>query len=128
MVGPLKTAPGCFNHIFIAIDKFTKWIEVKPLVKTTGAKAAEFFDDIKHRFGIPHRIITDLGSNITGSEFFDFCEGHGIEVYYVSVTHPRANGQVERANGMILQGPKALLYKPLKKYSGKWVQELPVVV
>ena len=115
MVGPLKTTPGGFNHIFVAIDKFTKWIEVKPLVKTTGAKAAEFFDDIKHRFGIPHHIITDLSSNFTGSEFFDFCEGHGIEVYYVSVTHPRANGQVERANGMILQGPKARLYEPLKK-------------
>jgi transposase InsO family protein len=26
------------------------------------------------RFGIPNSIITDLGSNFTSSEFFDFCE------------------------------------------------------
>ena len=127
-VRPLKTVPGSFNHIFIAIDKFTKWIDVKPLVKTTGAKAAKFFDEIIHRFGVPHRIITDLGSNFTGSEFFDFCEDHGIEVCYVSVTHPRANGQVEHTNRMILQGLKARLYEPLKKYGGKWVQELPAMV
>jgi transposase InsO family protein len=102
MVGPLKIAPGRFNHIFVAIDKFTKWIEVKPLVKTTRAKVAKFFDDIIHRFGIPYRIITDLGSNFTGSEFFDFCKDHEIKVCYVSMAHPRANGQVECANEMIL--------------------------
>jgi hypothetical protein len=29
-----------------------------------------------------------------------------MEVKYVSVAHPRANGQVERANGMIIDGLK----------------------
>jgi hypothetical protein len=28
----------------------------------------------------------------------------------VSVAHPRANGQVERANGMIFEGLKKILY------------------
>jgi hypothetical protein len=26
MIGPLPTAPGGFNRVFVAIDKFTKWI------------------------------------------------------------------------------------------------------
>jgi hypothetical protein len=30
MIGPLPTAPGGFNRVLVAIDKFTKWIEVKP--------------------------------------------------------------------------------------------------
>ena len=51
MVGPLKTAVGGYNHIFVAIDKFTKWIEVKPVIATTAAKAAEFIEEISHRFG-----------------------------------------------------------------------------
>jgi transposase InsO family protein len=34
----------------------------------------EFLQDIIFRFGIPNSIITDLGSNFTSSEFFDFCE------------------------------------------------------
>ena len=55
-------AIGGYNHIFVAIDKFTKWIEVKPVTATTAAKAAEFIEEISHRFGVPNRIITDLGT------------------------------------------------------------------
>jgi hypothetical protein len=58
----------------VAIDKFTKWIEFKPIVSLTSAKAVEFIQDIIFRFGIPNSIITDLGSNFTSSEFFDFYE------------------------------------------------------
>ena len=58
-MGPLKTAVGGYNHIFMAIDKFTKWIEVKPVTATTATKAAEFIEEISHRFGVPNRIITD---------------------------------------------------------------------
>ena len=61
-VGPLKKAKGGFEYIFVAIDKFTKWIEYKPLAKYSATKAVEFIQDIMHRFGMPNRIITDLGS------------------------------------------------------------------
>ena len=48
MVGPLKIAVGGYNHIFVAIDKFTKWIKVKLVTATTAAKAAEFIEEISH--------------------------------------------------------------------------------
>jgi len=63
MIGPFKKAPGGFDHVLVAIDKFTKWIEVKPVRKHTAAKTIEFFTDITHRFGVPNRIITDNGTN-----------------------------------------------------------------
>jgi transposase InsO family protein len=66
----------------------------------------EFIQDIIFRFGILNSIITDLGSNFTNSEFFDFCEQRSIQIKYTSVAHPRANGQVERANRMILEALK----------------------
>jgi hypothetical protein len=31
MIGPLPNAPGGFNMVLVAIDKFTKWIEVNPV-------------------------------------------------------------------------------------------------
>ena len=37
-------------------------------------------------------------------------------------------GQVERANGLILQGLKARIFDPIEKYGSKWIQELPRVV
>jgi hypothetical protein len=44
------------------------------------------------------------------------------------VVHPQTNGQVERANGMILHGLKPRIFDRLNKSSQKWLQELPVVV
>jgi transposase-like protein len=56
---------GGFEYVFVAINKFTKWIKYKLLVKYSIAKAVEFIQDIMHRFGIPNRVITDLGSPFT---------------------------------------------------------------
>ena len=42
MVGPFKTAPGGYTHLLVAVDKFTKWVEAKPIKKLDGATAANF--------------------------------------------------------------------------------------
>ncbi|XP_039804888.1 uncharacterized protein LOC120669154 [Panicum virgatum] len=86
----LADARNIDSHIFVAIDKFTKWIEVKLVTATTAVKAAEFIEEISHRFGVQ-------------------CH-------------------VERANGLILQGLKARIFDPIKKYGAKWLQKLPRVV
>ena len=44
------------------------------------------------------------------------------------MAHLRANGQVERANGMILEELKKLLFEKEQKHLGKWLKELLVVV
>ena len=54
MIRPLTTAPGGFNHILVAVDKFTKWIEYKPIVKIKSDRAVDFISDIIHRFGFQH--------------------------------------------------------------------------
>ena len=69
-----------YTHLFIAIDKFTKWIEAKPVTTITAAKAKEFFQDIVVRFGDPNRIITYNGTQFTGSEFKDWCEELSIRI------------------------------------------------
>ena len=50
------------------VDKFTKWIEAKP-VKTVDSKPViDFISEVVHRYGVPHNIITDNGSNFTAEE------------------------------------------------------------
>jgi transposase InsO family protein len=110
------------------IDKFSKWIEYKPLTKATVEKAVELLDEIIHRFGLPNSIITDLGSTFTSSTFWDFCDDRSIAVKYVSVAHPRANGQVKRANGMILDALKKRLYRENNEAPGQWLKELPTII
>jgi hypothetical protein len=74
MIGPFKKAQGGYTCILVDIDKVTKWIEYKPIASLTSEKAVEFIQEIMFRFGLPSSIITDLGSNFTSSEFFDFCK------------------------------------------------------
>ena len=114
--------------MYVAIDKFSKWIEYKPLVSATAKKAVELFEDIIHRFGLPNNIMTDLGTTFTGHHFWDFCKDRCIFIKYVSIVHPRANGQVERANNMILDALKKRLYQKAEKHLGRWLKELPAVV
>jgi hypothetical protein len=128
MIGPFKPAPGNFKCVFVLIEKFSKWIEYMPLTKTSSEKAVEFLDQIIHHFGLPNSIITDLGTQFTGSAFWDFYDERSIVVKYVSVAHPRANGQVKRSNGMILDVLKKRLYREHDKAPGRWLKELPAVV
>jgi len=128
MIGPFKPALGNFKCVFVLIDKFSKWIEYMPLVKSTSEKAIEFHNQIIHRFRVPNSIITDRGTQFTGTTFWDFCDDRGIVMKYVSVAHPRANGQVERANGMIIDSLKKWLYTENDKAPGWWMKELPAVV
>jgi hypothetical protein len=51
-----------FTHLLVAIDKFSKWIKVRPLTSIGSEQAVAFFTNIIHRFGIPNSIITDNGT------------------------------------------------------------------
>jgi hypothetical protein len=97
MIGPLAMVLGGFTHVLVAIDKFTKWIEYKLITKILADRVVSFICDILYCFGFPNTIITDLGSNFHSQEFWEFCENSTIEVKYVLVAHPWANGQVEHA-------------------------------
>jgi hypothetical protein len=66
MVGPLRQEPGGFTHLLVAVDKFSKWIEVRPIVNIRSEEAVSFFIDIIYRFSIPNTIITDNDTQFTG--------------------------------------------------------------
>jgi transposase InsO family protein len=88
------------------VDKFTKWIEVKPTTSIIAGKVVEFIREIMCQFGVPNNIITNNGTQFNAREFKDFCADLGIKINYALVLHPQSNGQAERSNGMILQGLK----------------------
>ncbi|KAK1686981.1 hypothetical protein QYE76_047829 [Lolium multiflorum] len=100
MVGPFKTARGGMTHLLVMIDKFTKWIEAKPIKKLDGSTAVTFLTEIIVRFGYPHSIITDNDSNFSQGIFSRYCGEMGIRMALASVAHPESNGQVEKALGL----------------------------
>jgi transposase InsO family protein len=128
IVGPLRKAPGGYTHLLVAVDKFSKWVEVRPITNLRAEQAVTFFTDIIYWFGVPSFIITDNRSQFTGRKFLEFCDKFHIRVDWAAVAHPQTNGQVERANGLILLGLKPRIFDGLNKSGRKWLQELPVVV
>ena len=102
LIGSLQRAPEGYTHLLVAVDKFSKWIETRPIAKIKSEQAVQFFTDIVYSFGVPNSIITDNGTQFIGKKFLRFCDDFYIRVDWSAVVHPQTNGQVERANGMIL--------------------------
>nr|CAH67296.1 OSIGBa0103O01.14 [Oryza sativa]CAH67380.1 OSIGBa0159F11.4 [Oryza sativa] len=128
ILGPFRRAPGGFEYLYVAIDKFTKWPEAYPVDKIDKHSALKFIKGITARFGVPNRIITDNGTQFTSELFGDYCEDMGIKLCFASPAHPRSNGQVERANAEILKGLKTKTFNILKKHGDSWIEELPAVL
>ena len=98
MVGLFSKSPCHKTHLLVAVDKFTKWVKVEPVSRVDGASAVRFFKKIATRFGYPHSIITDNGTNLSIREMAKFCGENNIRLDLASVAHPQSNGQAERAN------------------------------
>jgi hypothetical protein len=129
MVGKLhKSWPGGHVYMLLAVDKFTKWVEAAPVTTQDSIAAINFIKSIVFHFVVPHSIITDNGTNFTSKEFKSYCESIGIKLKFASVEHPKANGQVEKANGLICNRIKKRLLAPLEKDKHAWVDELPSVL
>jgi transposase InsO family protein len=103
------------------VNKFIKWIDVKPASSITVAKVVEFIRDIMYLFGVANNIITDNGTQFTARELKDFCAYSGIKINNASVSHLQSNGQVEHSNGMILpMGPTDDRVEPRTTYHSHW--------
>ena len=74
-----------FTHVLVAVDKFTKWIEAKPIKNLEATTVVSFIRELIFRYGVPHIIITDNGSSFDSDEFRAFCASQGTRVDYASV-------------------------------------------
>jgi hypothetical protein len=114
--------------MLVAVNKFTKWVEAAPVTTQDSIAVINFIKSIVFRFGVPHSIITDNGTNFTSKEFKIYCESMAIKLKFASIAHPKTNGQVKKANGLICNGIKKRLLAPLEKAKHAWVDELPSVL
>ena len=89
-------------HLLVGVDKFTKWVEAKPINKLDGKTATKFIIEITTRFGIPHNIITDNGTNFVVGELSKFCSRSKIRLDVASMadTH-KYRGSLKSSLGSI---------------------------
>jgi transposase InsO family protein len=127
-VDVLPRAPGGFRFLFVGIDTFTKWTEATPVVNITQEPAVKFLQSIIYRFGVPKRVMTDNGAQFKEAKFLRCCEDFGIYHQPSSAAHSQTNGQVERTNGLLLQGMKMMMFQDLEAKGKNWHKELPSVL
>ena len=64
----------------VMVDKFTKWIEAKPVKTAESGPVIDFISGVVHRYGVPHSIFTDNGTNFTTDEVKLWCKNMGIKL------------------------------------------------
>jgi transposase InsO family protein len=89
-------------------------MEAMPVVNITQEAAVMFLQSIIYRFSMFRRVLTDNGTQFKGVKFVRCCADFGIQHQPSSVAHPQMNVQVERTNGLILQGMKTRMFHELE--------------
>ena len=72
-----------------------KWPEIECQRPTTTTRIHALKELFSH-FGMPEKIVSDNGTQFTGSEFRYFCRSLSVEHVTTHPYHPRSNGQVKR--------------------------------
>ncbi|XP_050211797.1 uncharacterized protein LOC126661956 [Mercurialis annua] len=125
ILGPFTPTTGQKKFLIVAVDHFTKWIEVEAVSTITEARIRDFFwRQIVCRFGIPRALVTDNGKQFNCRAFKEFCNDLHIDLRFTSVVHPQSNGMTEVTNRTILKGLKARL----GEFDRQWLEELPKVI
>ncbi|KAJ3685541.1 hypothetical protein LUZ61_014705 [Rhynchospora tenuis] len=125
LLGPFPQGQGNVKFLVVAVEYFTKWIEAKPLATISSQKVVDFVrHQIVYRYGLPHTIISDNGTQFSGTPFQDFCKGLGIRSFTSSVCHPQSNGLAEVSNRTILEGLK----KKIEGSKNTWPEYLDEIL
>lgn len=115
------TSSNGHHFILVAIDYFTKWVEVASYVNVTKQVVTRFIkQNIICRYGVPEKIITDNGSNLNNKTIKELCQSFKIQHRNSSPYRPKMNGAVEAANKNI----KKFVQKMVVTYKD-WHEKLP---
>ena len=90
--GPFPKDADGNRYLLIAVDPFSKWVELRAVSLLHSWRAAEFlYDELVARWGKPRWVRMDNGSEFAG-DFAAFCKAAGIVQRCISVGNSKANG------------------------------------
>jgi len=71
---------GSVQFLIVAIDYFTRWIEVEPLTTITVQQVQKFcWKNVICRHGLPHCLVTDNGRQFIDKSFENFLQQLSIK-------------------------------------------------
>ena len=118
-----KVMPKASNgheFILVAIDYFTKWVEVASFSVLKSSHVVTFIrQNIIYRYGVPHELVSDHGFHFKG-EVLDLLQEYGIKHHKSSPDGPQTNGAIKVANKNV----KKILHK-MTGNCKDWPAKLP---
>lgn len=111
-LGPFIKSRKGNTYLLVAIDGFTKHVMLTAVKSTKAEPTAKFLKSISEIFGPPARVITDRGTAFTGRAFEKLCKEHHITHIRNATSTPRANGQCERINRMLIPAIASMSHDP----------------
>jgi hypothetical protein len=123
LAGEFPVTQRGHKWVMVAVEHFSKHVELVPLRDKTAAQMAAAFAQVLCRFGAPAEVVTDGGGEFAG-EFDQLLTSCFIDHRVTSPHHPQANGLAERIVQVVKRGLRKLCES---KGTAQWDVELPWV-
>lgn len=101
-LGPFICTENENSYVIAAIDGYSKYCILKAVKSTNTKEAIAFINEVVNTYGRPMKIVTDRRVAFTSEEFEIRCNELNIAHIKVATATPRANGQIERLNRVIM--------------------------
>ncbi|RWS19345.1 transposon Tf2-1 polyprotein-like isoform X1, partial [Leptotrombidium deliense] len=101
-LGPLPRSSHGHVHILVAVCNFSKMVFLRAVTTTAAKQTVKAINSIIEQMWIPERIVADRGTAFKNALFEEYCDNLQIKLIFNSTANPRANGQVERINRIVV--------------------------
>ena len=100
-VGPLSLGRQGYSYALVAIDHFSRWVEIAPARRLTTQHYVGWLQQLVARWGPMKRLTSDRGSNFVSELVAAYCKAVGVGQHKTTAWRPWSNGLVERFNGVL---------------------------
>ncbi|GJX67517.1 reverse transcriptase domain-containing protein [Tanacetum coccineum] len=118
-MGPFPSSHGN-KYILVAVDYFSKWVEVKALPTNDARVVVKFLKSLFARFRTPRAIISDSGTHFCNDQFAKVMSKYGVTHRLATAYHPQTSGKVEVSN----RGLKRTLERTVGENRASWSDKL----
>jgi hypothetical protein len=123
-LGPLPTSNG-YVYVLVIIDNFTRFIDLYPCHSTGAKEAASHIIQHCGRFGTPHQILSDAGTQFLNELMTELLKILGPEKIEGLPGSKQENSIVERSIKEVLRHLRAFMQ--VSNVLEDWVSYLPLV-
>lgn len=124
--GPLSTSSNGNRYILVAMDTYTRYVELYPTTSTSANElASTFYDKFILRHGVPREILSDNGVPFNSLFNTQVTSLIGTQNLFTPAYHPASNGAVEQFMKSLRR--MILSYTDNDKIATNWDQHLRII-